>query len=81
VSEQVEEKRCPECGNGVLVGVTFREGGTADADEPIQAADSRQVETYSCGHEVVGPPLDRSATAESALDVERRTSEETAEPA
>ena len=42
-----------------------------------QGPESRQLETYSCGHEVDGAPL---ARADEDLDVERRTTEETAEP-
>ena len=80
MATETEEKRCPQCGRGVLVDLTFREGSPDDVAEPIQTADTRQVETYSCGHEVVGPKLDRSATRDGALEVEHRTSEETAEP-
>lgn len=75
-----EEKKCPVCGRGDLVDVTFREGGPGVADEPIQTADTRQVESYSCGHEVKGPSLDRTAAGSKELVVERRTSEETTEP-
>jgi len=71
-------KKCPRCGRGDLVDITYREGSPEDVDEPIQTSDTRQVETYSCGHEVVGPSLDR--TAEQGVEAERRTSEETAEP-
>ena len=67
--------RCPVCGNGVLTDLAF------DADDRerriAQGPESRQLETYSCGHEVEGAPL---ARADEDLDVERRTAEETAEP-
>lgn len=71
--------KCPTCGRGVLVDITYRDGsGQAGQDgEEIQGPDSRQVETYSCGHEVVGPRLD---AADDRLDVERRTSGETTDP-
>jgi hypothetical protein len=36
--------------------------------------------TYSCGHEVIGPRIDREQQAGPALDVVRRTSEETVPP-
>ena len=77
-----DQKRCPECGVGTLVDITYQEGRAAGGDdvaEPIQSAETHQVETYSCGHEVVGPRLD--ATAEDdRMDVERRSSEETIDP-
>ena len=76
-----EARRCPTCGRGDLVDVTYREGSPAEVDEQIQTSDTLQVETYSCGHEVVGPSLDRSAAGTDGLEVERRSSEETADPA
>lgn len=73
-----ESKRCPICGQGRLVDITFREGPQpGDVDEEIQTADSRQVETYSCGHESFGPRLDETAAGTDELEVERRESEET----
>jgi len=75
-----EQKRCPECGKGVLVDITFRHGSTQGEGEPIQESDTRQVETYSCGHEVTGPRLDRTAAGSDDLEVERRRSDETADP-
>jgi len=77
---EADQKRCPVCGNGVFVDVTFREGDPEGADEPIQTARTRQVETFSCGHEVVGPALARSADATGELEVERRETEETVDP-
>jgi hypothetical protein len=74
--------RCPRCGEGFLVDVTFEAGSTQGADgEPIQEADTRQVEVYSCDHEVIGPRLDETATGAGGLEVEHRKSDETAEPA
>ena len=77
-----ETKRCPVCGQGTLVEITYREGSAmeAEAGEAIQEADSRQVESYSCGHEVVGPRLDESAAGTEDLQAERRQTDETAEP-
>ena len=46
--------------------------------EPRQTAESQELLTYSCGHEVRGGSV---ATADAdVLDVERRTSRETAGP-
>jgi hypothetical protein len=69
--------RCPTCGVGTLVDVSFDLEANADADG-AQDADSRQIETYSCGHTVVGPRL--STAEQGALTVERRTSDETVAP-
>jgi len=80
MSQTAEPKLCPECGRGELIEITFREGSTQAEGEPIQEADTRQVETYSCGHEVIGPPLDRTAAGSDALEVERRDSGDTVEP-
>ena len=72
-----QARKCPVCGRGDLIDVVFREGATGVDDEPIQTADTRQVESYSCGHEVPGPTLDETASGSGELDAERRTSEET----
>ena len=80
MSQDSESRRCPRCGRGVLVELTYRAGSPEEVDEPIQTADTRQVESYSCGHEVVGPRLDRTATPEGGIEAERRTSDETTEP-
>jgi hypothetical protein len=69
--------RCPTCGEGTLVDVSFDLDANADADGS-QDADSRQIETYSCGHTIVGPRL--SSADQEALTVERRTSDETVAP-
>ena len=66
-----EAKRCPVCGVGVLQHLG------AEAGEKEQQPDSPIIETYSCGHEVAEDRLE-SADAER-LEVERRSSEETAE--
>ena len=74
--------RCPTCGRGVLVDINYNE--RSDVPSPsegaMQEADSRQVATYSCGHEVAGPRIDRAEQAGPALDIERRTSDETVPP-
>ncbi|HET9671453.1 MAG TPA: hypothetical protein VFQ40_01225 [Actinomycetota bacterium] len=66
------ERRCPVCGAGTLADIDF--GGDALFQDPT----SRQVDVYTCGHEVERASLE-SADADR-LDVERRTSEETAAP-
>ena len=63
-----ESTTCPTCGKGTLRTVDFGD----------QQPDSRQVQTFTCGHEVEG---DRLQTADAdRLDVERRGSEETVTP-
>ena len=68
--------RCPVCGRGVLADLAH------DVDppkrEPAQRSNSRELVTYSCGHEVIGVALD--AADADRLDVERRSSEETVDP-
>ena len=64
--------QCPVCGVGTLADIDF--GG----DENVQDTESRQVDTYTCGHEVERAPLE-TADADR-LDVEQRTSEETTSP-
>jgi hypothetical protein len=72
-----DDHRCPICGRGTLKDVSFDEG-VRQRGRPAQDAGSRQVESFTCGHEVIGPTL-ASADAD-ALDVERRESEETVDP-
>jgi len=71
-----KELRCPICGRGVLADIVYDEppGRSAPLE---QQPDSRQVDHYTCGHEVRGAEL---ASADRALDVEQRHSEETATP-
>ncbi len=71
-----ETTTCPICGEGTLVDLAF--DGRADDEALRQAPDSRERQTYDCGHEVLGLAL-RSADAD-ALDVERRSSKDTVEP-
>jgi hypothetical protein len=59
---------CPICGKGTLRQTDFGD----------QQADSREMQTFTCGHEVEGARLD-TADADR-LTVERRTSEETVTP-
>ena len=77
VMAEMTDGRCPTCGEGTLVDVSFDLDANADADG-AQEADSRQIETYSCGHTIVGPRL--SSADQQALTVERRTSDETVTP-
>ena len=69
------EKRCPVCGRGELVDILYT--GGSSPEEPKQGSDTRQVETYSCGHERTGARLDEAASPDSDLEAERRTAEET----
>jgi hypothetical protein len=71
----MNEKRCPVCGRGELVDILYT--GGSPREEPKQGSDTRQIETYSCGHERIGAPLDEAASPESDLGVEHRTTEET----
>jgi len=66
------DRRCPVCGEGILADIDF--GG----DELFQDPESRQVDVFTCGHEVPRVPLE--AADPERLDVERRSSEETAAP-
>jgi len=73
---------CPRCGRGDLVDIAFDAGASKDTEvsngaQP-QEADTRQIESYSCGHRVLGPRL--STADADLLDVERRSSEDTVQP-
>jgi len=63
---------CPVCGKGTLADIDF------DGADQFQDPESRQVDTYTCGHEVARAPLEVADA--DRLDVEQRTSEETASP-
>jgi hypothetical protein len=67
-----DARRCPVCGEGTLADIDF--GG----DELFQDPESRQVDVFTCGHEVGRAPLEVADA--DRLDVERRDSEETAAP-
>jgi hypothetical protein len=71
-SDAGSDGRCPVCGQGTLADIDF--GG----DDQFQDPESRQVDTYTCGHEVPRAPLEVADT--DRLDVEQRTSEEAAAP-
>ena len=70
--------RCPTCGEGTLVDVSFDLDPTDPVADGMQEAESRQIETFSCGHTIVGPRL--SSADQEAMTVERRTSDETTMP-
>jgi hypothetical protein len=75
--EPSDRTTCPVCGVGRLADIAFDDAGDRPA-EVRQTAESRELLTYSCGHEVRGGSV---ATADAdALDVERRTSQEAAQP-
>jgi hypothetical protein len=75
--EGTEADRCPICGQGILTDIAFDAAPRSEPDLR-QTAESRELITYSCGHEVPGSSV---ATADgNRLDVERRTSSETSEP-
>jgi hypothetical protein len=67
-----ESLRCPVCGVGRLQDLTYDEGTVR------QEADSRELQRFTCGHEVIGAPLSSADT--TRLDVEQRQSEETVDP-
>jgi hypothetical protein len=66
------EHRCPICGQGILQEL----GPEADA---VQGPETRQRQTYSCGHDVAEPPLETTAR-DRRLEVERRSTEDTVDP-
>lgn len=69
--------RCPRCGAGTLIDIAFDADAAPDGS-PAQKPESRQIETFSCGHEIVGPAL--STADQELLDVERRGSAEVTSP-
>jgi hypothetical protein len=73
-----ETVRCPVCGSGTLRELSHDLDPLRRHAPPEQTADSLQVETYTCGHEVIGASL--ASADPDRLDVERRDSEETATP-
>jgi hypothetical protein len=68
--------QCPVCGHGTLAGIAYDALPPAERD-PEQQPESRQIDSYTCGHQVIGAALQ---AADTQLDVERRSSDETAEP-
>ena len=73
-----DPKRCPVCGRGVLVDIGFDADPPGGPEVPQQQPDARQVERYSCGHEVLGAAL--STADEDLLDVERREASDVVDP-
>jgi hypothetical protein len=73
---KANDTSCPVCGRGTLADIAFDAG--RDRRSHLQSAESRELVTYSCGHEVAGPSV--GAADADLLDVERRTSDETAAP-
>jgi hypothetical protein len=71
-----EGTRCPVCGIGVLADIDY-DAGTRGEPAPDQQSTTRQLDTYTCGHQVPGAKLE---AADNRLDIERRTSEEAVEP-
>jgi hypothetical protein len=71
-----EGLRCPVCGVGVLADINYDD---APASSPAlqQQPESRQVDRYTCGHEVARAELE---SADRSLDVEQRQSDESAAP-
>lgn len=73
------ELRCPVCGDGVVADIAFdRDPSRPGETTPHQSAETTELTTYSCGHQVPGRSL-ASADAE-VLDVERRRSDDTVGP-
>lgn len=70
--------RCPTCGAGALIDSSFDLDLADPVADGMQEAERRQVETYSCGHTIVGPRL--SSADQEAITVARRTSDETTTP-
>jgi hypothetical protein len=73
------EHRCPICHRGVVADIAFDRDPAEPETTPRQTAETTEVTTYTCGHRVPGASL-ASADAE-VLDVERRQSEDTVDPA
>jgi hypothetical protein len=69
--------RCPVCGRGTLADIAFDETPAGQPDLE-QQPDSRQIDTYTCGHQVIGARL--AGADADVLDVERRGSEDAAQP-
>jgi hypothetical protein len=73
------EHRCPICHRGVVADIAFDRDPAKPETTPRQTAETTEVTTYTCGHRVPGASL-AGADAE-VLDVERRQSEDTVDPA
>ena len=68
-----DDLRCPVCGTGVLRDIAYDENPNAP-DGIKQAPESREVLTFSCGHEVEAHRLEESAGRDP--NVERRESDD-----
>jgi hypothetical protein len=68
---------CPICGEGTLADIAYDALPPTPRD-PEQQPDSRQIDSYTCGHQVIGGQL--AGADATDLDVERRTSDEPAAP-
>jgi hypothetical protein len=77
MQEHTGVQRCPVCGKGVFTDVVY-EDPKPGGSELQQTGDSYEVLLFSCGHEVKGATL--AAAEADRMTVERRESEETAEP-
>lgn len=77
-SRRKSNLRCPICGDGVLGDIAYDEHHPR-LSKPKQAPESREVLTFSCGHEVESGWL--ADAARDDPNVERRQSPETAAPA
>ena len=72
-----ERQRCPVCGRGVFTDVIY-EAPEPGGSEPRLSADSHEVLLFSCGHRARGARLDEAQP--DLMTVERRESDETADP-
>jgi hypothetical protein len=69
--------RCPVCGEGVLGDIAY-DAQHPNPPQPQQAPESRELLTFSCGHQVEERSL--AEAARNDPNVERRTAEETVAP-
>ena len=70
--------RCPICEKGVVADIVFDRDPSRPKGTPKQSAESTELTTYSCGHQV--PGRSRASADEETLDVERRSSTDTVWP-
>jgi hypothetical protein len=76
-ADRTETLRCPVCGEGVLRNIAYDEQDP-DLAIPKQAPESREVVSFTCGHEVEGRFLAEAARFDP--NVERREAEDTVAP-
>jgi hypothetical protein len=77
VSDTDDDLRCPVCGRGIVRDIADDAEAESDDGRPFQDPTARQITEYTCGHRVEGPRL--ASADQERLDVERRTSDETAD--